>query len=182
MHTPSQKRNWMRRFSSDKLKVQLRWDVRQFIFWDVRGKNWACLHLCKPLATALINLFTQSFPDETLNARKRSPYCEVYDDAWITIYKDANATAKWCLILPDKVFGAFHYFFTIKFIRLRKPMVKSLGLASGFDFLEVGFELGSLQKPYWNSLSNSSHSSGVISETFFPENEFLNVRIFPTVI
>ena len=40
------------------------------------------------------------------------------------------------------------YFSTIKFIRQRKPIVKFLGLGSCFDFLELGFELGTLEKPY----------------------------------
>lgn len=67
-----------------------------------------------------------------------------------------------------------HYFLTIKFIRLRKPIVKSLGLDIGFDFEGSGFELDFRSKPYWNSLSNSSRSCGVISDTFFPANEFLS--------
>ena len=41
-----------------------------------------------------------------------------------------------------------HYFLTIKFIRLRKPIVKSLGLDIGFDFEGSGFELDFCAKPY----------------------------------
>ena len=63
-----------------------------------------------------------------------------------------------------------NYLFTIKFIQLGKGIFKSLDLGSGFEFLEEGFDLGLLEKPYLNSLSNNSRSCGVISDTFFPEN------------
>ena len=44
--------------------------------------------------------------------------------------------------------------------------------------MEENFDLGLLEKPYLNSLSNSSRSCGVISDKFFPENRFLSAFFF----
>ena len=62
--------------------------------------------------------------------------------------------------------GGCHYFLTIKFMRLRKPIVRSLGFEGCSDFKAPLFIWGLPLNPNWNSLSKSSRSCAVISELF----------------
>ena len=64
--------------------------------------------------------------------------------------------------------GWRHYFLTIKFMRLRKPIVRSIGFEGSADFIAARFIWGLSLNPYWNSWSKSLCSWAVILETFLP--------------
>lgn len=53
-----------------------------------------------------------------------------------------------------------------------------MDLGSGFEFVGEDLDLGLLEKPYLNSLSNSSRSCGVISDAFYLKNGFLSAFFF----
>ena len=78
--------------------------------------------------------------------------------------------------------GWYNYFLTIKFMRLRKPIVRSLGFEGCSDVRAPRFIWGLSLNPYWNSWSKSSRSCAVISDTFLPTIEILSACFSSSVI